>query len=375
MVKDAWFSFIHKNFLIYNTCWEDPRVDRKLLGLDNQSNVVMITSAGCNALDYSLDSPKSIHCVDINYRQNALLEFKKQLFKYGDYDFLFELFGTGILSKEKAKEFENITTSLSEPYRKYWSENKRFFSGDNKGFYYRSTSGWFARIINRHLRRKNSYELAQKLFHAENLNEQKTIYSEIEQNIWNGWLERFLGGNLALSLVGVPDNQHIILDQEVAVGEFIKHSFRRIFTELPTYDNYFWKVYVSGSYTKECSPEYLKEKNFNELSRRVDTIHTYTSTLNEFLKNHPGKYSHFVLLDHMDWLADKHQDILCEEWELILKNSDPGTKILFRSATTHHDFLPAFVFGAVTFHPELTEPEHRLDRVGTYGSTHLCTVN
>ena len=376
MLKDAWFSFIHKNFLIYNTCWEDPRVDRQLLKLSPESNVVMITSAGCNALDYALDSPNHIHCVDMNYRQNALLELKKALFREGDYDFLFELFGTGTLMNSRKEEFLSIANNLERDYQKFWADHSDLFSNNTKGsFYYRSTSGWFARIINFYLKRVNSLELAKQLFRTDTLIEQKEIYTQIENNMWTGWLERFLQGNLALSLVGVPDNQHVILDQEVSVSEFIKYSFRRTFTELPTSDNYFWNVYINGAYTKDCSPEYLKECNFIELSNSVDSISTHTATLNEFLENNPGLYSHYVLLDHMDWLADKHQQVLEREWSLILKNSAPGTKILFRSATTHHDFLPDFVFDKVTFHPELTEPIHKLDRVGTYGSTHLCTVH
>ena len=51
---DALFRRVHGNTLIYNTCWEDPRLDREMLGLDRHSRVVMITSAGCNALDYLL---------------------------------------------------------------------------------------------------------------------------------------------------------------------------------------------------------------------------------------------------------------------------------------------------------------------------------
>ncbi len=48
------FQRIHGNSLVYNTCWEDPRCDRRLLQLDARSRVVMLTSAGCNALDYLL---------------------------------------------------------------------------------------------------------------------------------------------------------------------------------------------------------------------------------------------------------------------------------------------------------------------------------
>ena len=76
-IKNRVFQQIHTGNLVYNTCWEDPRCDRALLDLTAESRVVMLTSAGCNALDYLLDAPHSIDCVDMNPRQNALLDLKK----------------------------------------------------------------------------------------------------------------------------------------------------------------------------------------------------------------------------------------------------------------------------------------------------------
>ena len=44
--EDLVFHHVHGGQLIYNTSWEDPRIDRELLKLDASSRVVMITSAG-----------------------------------------------------------------------------------------------------------------------------------------------------------------------------------------------------------------------------------------------------------------------------------------------------------------------------------------
>ena len=51
---EALFRALSSRNLIYNTCWEDPRLDRVALQLGPQDNVLVITSAGCNALDYAL---------------------------------------------------------------------------------------------------------------------------------------------------------------------------------------------------------------------------------------------------------------------------------------------------------------------------------
>ena len=40
----------------------------------------MITSAGCNALDYVLNSPERIDCVDLNPHQTALIDLKLAAF-------------------------------------------------------------------------------------------------------------------------------------------------------------------------------------------------------------------------------------------------------------------------------------------------------
>ena len=70
------FRLVHENNLVYNTCWEDPRLDREAMGLSGEDRVLVITSAGCNALDYVLDEPAEVVAVDMNPRQNALLELK-----------------------------------------------------------------------------------------------------------------------------------------------------------------------------------------------------------------------------------------------------------------------------------------------------------
>ena len=64
-LSDALFTRVHGNNLIYNMCWEDPRTDREAMALDETSRVVVITSAGCNALDYLLDAPAEVVAVAV----------------------------------------------------------------------------------------------------------------------------------------------------------------------------------------------------------------------------------------------------------------------------------------------------------------------
>ncbi len=94
-IARAIFRHVHGNYLVYNTCWEDPALDIEAMHLDSTSDVLLITSAGCNALDYALESPAKVNAVDVNFRQNALLELKQAAIRVLDHDRFFALFGDG----------------------------------------------------------------------------------------------------------------------------------------------------------------------------------------------------------------------------------------------------------------------------------------
>ena len=91
------FKLVHGHNLVYNTCWEDPRLDHQALKLTPDDTVLVITSAGCNALDYALAGPKQVVAVDMNPRQNALLDLKLAAIRNLQYEDFFAMFGDGRL--------------------------------------------------------------------------------------------------------------------------------------------------------------------------------------------------------------------------------------------------------------------------------------
>jgi hypothetical protein len=49
-INCGWFNFVHRRNLVYNACWEDPRIDRQALAIGPRDTLAVITSAGCNVL-------------------------------------------------------------------------------------------------------------------------------------------------------------------------------------------------------------------------------------------------------------------------------------------------------------------------------------
>lgn len=376
---DLVFHHVHGGQLIYNACWEDPRIDRELLALQPDSRVVMITSAGCNALDYLLDGPAEIHAIDVNPRQNAVLELKLALITRGDFGDLFEFFGIGSHERFRAV-YRSVRPLLSASARSFWDTKISFFDPGSlkKSFYYHGAAGMAAWLLGGALFRAkpNIKNHALCLLDADTLAQQARVYALLEPKIWGKLSHWLIRQRMVMTLLGVPAPQIRLIENHYPGGLtcYVKDKLRHVMSELPARENYFWRVYMTGSYTLSCCPNYLREENLPVLAARAGRIRPRTCTVSEFLRRHPGVYSHYVLLDHQDWLAWHEPAALAEEWALIFANSRPGTRILMRSAGVDLSFVPAEVRARLRFFPERTEALHLTDRVGTYGSLHFAEV-
>lgn len=379
-IKNKVFQKIHTGNLVYNTCWEDPRCDRSLLRLSPESRVVMLTSAGCNALDYLLDSPISIDCVDVNPRQNALLDLKSVLFQKSDYQTLFDFFGKGRHPDADLVFQEVLRPHLEDYPRRYWERNLHYFSGTGlrKSFYWHGSAGTAAFVVKKFLETNPATKrLLRRLFECDDLETQSQLYYRLEPRLMNAFTRWLFNRHLFQSMLGVPQAQQNLAKETFQDGMagYVKQCFRKVFVELSLRDNYFWKLYFFGSYTEDCCPNYLRKEHFDTVQSRVSRIKTHTMTLSQFLYENPGQYSHFILLDHQDWMAAHNRPALSEEWQLILQNSRPNAKILLRSAASEVDFIPDFVYQKVKFDIPKAAETHQYDRVGTYASVLLGEVN
>lgn len=373
------FKITHSNHLVYNCTWEDPRIDRELLNIDSSSSLVVITSAGCNILDYLLDQPASIHSVDINPRQNFLLQLKLALFLCSDHTTLFQIFGLGSHPDFKTV-LNKLKPYLSRPCFEYWSRCSYMFSGKGlrPSFYWHGTTGFLAWMIwlGTRLLPVNVKSYAVALFGSRSLEMQSTIYEAGELYLWPLWLSFIVSSSFAMSLIGVPPPQVNLIQTHYPGGllSYIKDKLRNVMTSLPLHDNYFWHVYSFGCYSEACCPSYLVSNHFNQLASLVDRITTYNSSVSDFLQNNPGQYTHFILLDHLDWLVHYAPSELEREWNLILSNSAPGAKILYRSAGRGADLIPKSILSSLAPCDADLNHFHHYDRVGTYESLHLWQV-
>ncbi len=381
------FNSLYARSLVYNTCWEDPAVDRQALNLGPDDTVMVISSAGCNALDYALDGPARIHAVDANPRQNALLELKIAAIRRLEFEDFFAIFGNGYHPRFAELYRTSLRGELSDFARGWWDKHSDWFTSPLGSFYYHGLAGLVARGFRAYFRMRPKLAAdVQDLFRAEDLPSQRHLYDErIAPALWTPAMNWVLGLQFTMSLLGVPHPQRRLVQaqHEGGVAGFVREAIEYVFRQLPVADNYFWRVYVDGRYTPECCPEYLRPDNFEALKGGlVNRIKTHTCTVTEFLHESKKPISRFILLDHMDWMSSYHPAALVEEWNAILGRARPGARILLRSAHEDPDFLNWVRVGheqrrlhdTLHFDHELAARLHVGDRVHTYAGFKIADV-
>lgn len=132
---------------IYAFTWEDPREDQKILNISKDDVMLVISSAGDNALSYAISShPSRIHCVDLNPCQNHLLELKLAALVSLDYQDIWKLFGLGKHPNFQILLREKLSPHLSSHALQFWVQNAGHFEPKGKGLYETGYSGWAMKL-------------------------------------------------------------------------------------------------------------------------------------------------------------------------------------------------------------------------------------
>lgn len=373
---------------VYNQIWEDPRVDLEALELDGDSRVLTISSGGCNALNYLLDEPASVTAVDLNRHHIALLQLKITALKtLPAYEQFFAFFGKGS-GEENVENFEKyIAPALDGETRKYWEGKYRIRRGrridlfTGRGIYDHSRNGYFLRFFHG-LSRKMGCD-PEAVLRASSIEEQKELYEKHLAPFFDSKLIRAIGRMpVTLFGLGIPPQQYQELKRDLdgdgSVIDIYRERTERLAAGFPIEDNYFAWQALGRRYDTEgrkALPEYLKEENFELLRSMAARITArVTSVTDEIRENAVGAFNRFVFLDAQDWMKPP---MIGELWELIADRSEPGARIIFRTAgrlSPIETALPGPLRDRFEYHKDLSEKLFRGDRASIYGGFHLYTL-
>ena len=390
-VDQAVFDAIYSRSLVYNTCWEDPAVDRQALHLGPGDTVLVITSAGCNALDYACAGAGRVHAVDANPRQTALLELKLAGIRHLSHGDFFEVFGRGAHPRFHDMYGDALRGDLSPFAQAYWDRRLHWFQHHDSwaSFYDYGLSGIMARVFRQVLvMRPRIRAGVDALLQARSIEEQRALYDrDLAPLMWTPYVNWMLSRQLTMSMLGVPHPQRKEVERQHprGIAGFVRDAIEYVVRELPIGTNYFWTLYLRGRYTPDNCPEYLTPAGFATLKDgAASRVVAHTCTVTEFLRRTEARPTKFVLLDHQDWMSSYHPQALVDEWNAILDRAAAGARIILRSAHAAPAYLQTVRVGhgraarwlpeAVRFHPDLATELSRGDRVHTYAGFHIADV-
>jgi S-adenosylmethionine-diacylglycerol 3-amino-3-carboxypropyl transferase len=300
------------------------------------------------------------------------------------------MFGQGRLPDAKSTYQSKLRSHLPEWSQSFWDKKIKWFDHKKRSFYFRSTSGVFARMMNHYVDKVIRIRpVIDRLLAAQTVEEQKQIYeNELRDKFWTGLVKFTMNRDTTLSMLGVPKAQRRQLETQYEGGiiQYCKDSIHAVCAELPLHDNYFWRVYINGCYTRECCPNYLIRENFEKLKAGlIDRLTTTTNSVQGFLENCDQPISRFVLLDHMDWLSDHFFPMLEAEWQAIVNRAAPNARVIWRSGglktdfvnqvQIHHEGQLKKITELLSYNKKLAAELHPKDRVHTYASFYIADLS
>ncbi|KAB5578434.1 hypothetical protein GE09DRAFT_550650 [Coniochaeta sp. 2T2.1] len=389
-----------KNEYIYAFTWEDARVDERILKLGPDDVVLAITSAGDNILSYARQSPARIHAIDLNPTQNHLLELKVAACSAGlPYEDFWLIFGEGKHPLFRSLLITKLSPHLSSRAFQYWLANARTFTSPRgRGLYDTGGSKYAIRIFRWVSHFFGVRSAVHAILSAKTLNEQREVWREkLRPALLSGLVSNLIISSEAFlwAALGVPKNQLSMIESDharseaVASGESKPNRAHAVWQYMVdtldpvaedthiAADNPYYRVCLSGSFSRRCHPDYLTPHAHKVLSRpgAFDGLRIHTDEIEHVVSRfRPGTLTVAVVMDSMDWF-DPGSDAAAKQIRQLNRAMKMGGRVLLRSAGLEPWYLKQFE--ETGFRVEKKGGRGRkgecVDRVNMYASCWVCT--
>ncbi|PXW97948.1 S-adenosylmethionine-diacylglycerol 3-amino-3-carboxypropyl transferase [Sphaerotilus hippei] len=364
--------------LVYTQIWEDPQQDIEALGLDAQSRIVTIASAGCNVLNYLSARPAAVLALDINPHHIALTRLKiagvKALDRFDDFHRFFgEAQGLELLQIYQ----RHLRPALDDTTRDYWDRTRlghariEMFS---RGFYREGVLGRFIGLLHR-LCRLQGIDLT-GLFDCRGVEEQAQWFDRTVAPLFaRPWVVALCRSRTLLYSLGIPPRQYLALcDQDPGrMAAVLCERARRIATLVDWQLNPWAQQAYGRAYRSTDTrgwPLYLQSAHWDTLKQQIARVHTELGNFRQVLSQRPDQhFDAYVLLDAQDWMSARELDGL---WREIDRTASARARVIFRTAGQDLPApgLPAWVGERWVGDPEGGRAWLARDRSGIYGGFH-----
>ncbi|KAI4197168.1 MAG: hypothetical protein LQ350_006112 [Teloschistes chrysophthalmus] len=295
---------------LYAFAWEDPKVDQRLLQINDNDTILCLTSGGDNLLEYLVTArPRRIHAVDLNPNQNHLLELKIAAFQALHYADVWKLFGEGHHPDFQDLLINKLSPHMSSQAFQFWFKNVSRFTSSNS-FYEYGGSGCAIKLVRWLAWLTGLKQEIRRLCNSKTRNEQREVWSKIRPMILSRSLHWALVGTewFLWKAAGVPPAQRQLIIQDAseqpqkgsapppeglsdttgeAMWDYIVNTLDPVAQHtLLSEENYHYLLTLTGQYTRRCHPVYLSPKAHTKLSQpnAFSNLRIHTDELSEIIQ-------------------------------------------------------------------------------------------
>ncbi|MEO1337031.1 MAG: DUF3419 family protein [Myxococcota bacterium] len=329
MLRDIAFQRMFSGLFVYNILFEDSELDDRFLEIDERSDVLSITGAGCGVATMVSRQPRTIDAVDINKHHLALSALKiTAAQRLKDYETFYSLLGRGTHPDPK-NTVGLVANHLPSWMQRYWSRHWGRFA---RSLYLEGLTSKMLSALRR-MSGVDSSWLIPLLDQPVDVR-LKAIDDSITPVLNRPLVKMMMASPVQLLALGVNYQQRDrILENEpddTIVEFFISHLKRLAATDLTT--NWFVWWATTGGFNHECPdavPPYLrKERHQNSLNAPTKVNFHRGNIFHKLESAGANSWSHYTLCDAPDWMPDQVQRHLLNE---IFRTSRDGAIVLARS--------------------------------------------
>jgi S-adenosylmethionine-diacylglycerol 3-amino-3-carboxypropyl transferase len=354
--------------IIYAQCWEDPEIDREAFRIEPDDTVFSITSGGCNTLSFLIDNPRIVYALDLNPRQNYLLDLKMGAFAALPYGEMLELLGIRP-SRRRRELYARVRDGLGDASRKYWDEHQVKV---DQGLIHVGRYEAYMRLLRHCLERLKGKRLIRELFATADPDERLRLYRQRwDTPSWRLFTRVFLSRAVMSSLF--TSEFFTYVEGSFSFGKHFAQLVERALTRMPLRENYFASYILLGRYFDEDHlPPYLMQENFTLIRSRLARVHVMTGTCDEFFTRMPdSSIQKFNFTNIFEWMPEEaFEGILREVWRV----ASPDAVMTYRNLLVFRE-RPAVLHTMIQPDRALAESLHARDRSFIYRNYVVERIN
>ena len=350
------------DFIRYGNVWEDADILCEALApVARGGRLCSIASAGDNALALLTLDPAEVVAVDLSAAQLACLELRIAAFRRLDHAERLAFLGV-TASERRAEVYRQLRGELSAPAREFWDARAESIAlgAIHAGKFERYFS-LFRRFV---LPLIHGRRTVRDLIRPKSIQEQKSFY----QSRWDTWRWRALfKAFFSRTVMGrLGRDPEFFAGVQGPVGERILERTRHALTELPVASNPFVVFIVTGTFTAEALPRYLRPEHDAAIRSRLDRLKLRHGTV----QSAGGPFDGFNLSDVFEYMPMLEHEICYAD---IVDRARPGARLVYWNMLAPRA-RPSSVAARVTPLDGEARALHARDRAWFYQRLHVDQV-